>query len=393
MSTPPPPNSLDALRTKARELHVAGRLMEAIQLQIQVVNTQAAAGPVPADDYHRLGIMLFAAKDFQAAAQAFGMTYQRQPDFPDVAANLGLCLILTERPKEAIPHLLKAHEQRPESLDVIDGLAHAYGKLGDLENARRYGEESLRVKDSRSRPPPEGWQPPRGPAPPLRLDRPQENVIAFSLFGNHERYTRGAVKNAVIAGGLYPGWRCRFYCDDLVPGSVRAALTDAGADVRMMPRPARSADGLFWRFLVLDDPAVVRFLIRDCDSILNIRERRAVDEWLASGKLYHILRDNAAHTDLILAGLWGGVARLLPQVAQLAQGFGYNPVTESRTADQLFLGRVVWPLVKHDCLIHDSVYRVFDARPFPAGADLPPGRHVGDNDWAFQSDGLTPRGP
>jgi hypothetical protein len=108
-------------------------------------------------------------------------------------------------------------------------------------------------------------------------------------------------------------------------------------------------------------------MIRDCDSVLNIRERKAVEEWLGSGKRFHLLRDNAAHTDLILAGLWGGVARLLPPVPQLVQGFSYNPVTESRTADQHFLGRVVWPLIKDHCLIHDRC-SARSARGLSAGA-------------------------
>jgi tetratricopeptide (TPR) repeat protein len=392
MSQPSTTNPLDPLRAKARELHIAGRLMEAIQLQVQVVNTAVQTGEAQAEDYHRLGVMLFAVKDFRAAASAFEMTRKRQPDFPDVAANLGLCLILTERPQEAIPYLLEALKERPDSLDVIDGLAHAYGKLGDTENSRTYGEKSLLTKDSRAQAPPPGFQLPIQTAPPFRIDRPQDNVIAFSLFGNNERYTRGAVKNAVIATGLYPGWRCRFYCDDSVPAATRTALLEAGAEVKMMNRPPRFSDGLFWRFLVLDDPTVVRFMSRDCDSVMNIRERRAVDEWLASGKLYHMIRDNPAHTDLVLAGLWGGVARMLPPIPQLVQGFSYNPVTESRTADQLFLGRVVWPLIKGNCCIHDSVFRVFGAKDFPAGAELPPGRHVGDNDAAFKLDGVSLRG-
>src|SRR5215471_6944636 len=199
MSQPSPSNSLDPLRTKAHELHVAGRLMEAIQLQVQMVNTGVKTGQVQTEDYHRLGVMLFAAKDFRAAATAFEMTKKREPDFPDVSANLGLCLILTERLKEAIPYLLEALKERPDSLDVIDGLAHAYGKLGELENSRAYGEKSLLVKDGRAQKPPPGFQlggtaglP--SSAPPLRLDRPQENIIAYSLFGNQDRYTRGAVK-------------------------------------------------------------------------------------------------------------------------------------------------------------------------------------------------------
>jgi tetratricopeptide (TPR) repeat protein len=372
------------MRSRARDLHAAGRLPEAIQLQVDLVNAAAQANQAVAADYHRLGVMLFAGKDFAAAASAFELARKLQPDYPDVALNLGLCRILTERPREALPDLLLAHQERPEGLDAIDGLAHAYGKLGETENSRLYGEKSLLLKDKLAKAPPPGFQLKAETAPPFRIDHAEENIIAFSLFGNHDRYTRGAVKNAIIAGGLYPGWRCRFYCDDTVPAQVRAALLESGADVKLMPRPPRFSDGLFWRFLVLDDPAVARFLIRDCDSVINIRERRAVDEWIESGRLYHILRDNPAHTDLILAGMWGGVARQLPPVTQLVQGFAYNPITESRTADQLFLGRIVWPMIKNHCLIHDRVFRVFGAKDFPAGAALPPERHVGDNDAAFR---------
>ena len=104
------------------------------------------AGQIQAQDYHSLGVMFFAAKDFAAAASAFELARKQQADFPDVALNLGLCLILTERPREAIPELLKALEDRPDSLDATDGLAHAYGKLGDFENSRIYGEKSLRPR-------------------------------------------------------------------------------------------------------------------------------------------------------------------------------------------------------------------------------------------------------
>jgi hypothetical protein len=94
----------------------------------------------------------------------------------------------------------------------------------------------------------------------------------------------------------------------------------------------------------------------------------------------------------MLAGLWGGVARQLPPVSHLVQGFSYNPVTESRTADQQFLGRIVWPLIKNHCLIHDRVFCAFGAKDFPPGADLLPGRHVGDDDSGFKPDGMSLRG-
>ena len=385
MSTTVFPGKLDAMRAQARESHVAGRLTEAIRQQIDVVNTAVRAGLVEAADYHSLGMMFFSARDFAAAVQAFTLVSQRAPDFPGLTLNLGLCLLLAEQPGKAIPPLLEHLAQHPASIDALAGLAHAFGKTGDLEQARRHGEKVLLAKDRLATLPPSAFRLPDSAPPPFRPERPQENVIAFSLFGEQERYTRGALKNAHAVPALYPGWRCRFYCDDSVPAPILAQLRAADAEVVIMPRPARPADALFWRFLVINDPAVVRFMIRDCDSVINDRERRAVAEWLDSDRFFHVLRDHAAHTDLILAGLWGGVTRVLPPIARLASGFAYEPVTESRTADQLFLGRIVWPMIKGSCLIHDSLYRCFDARDFPADARLAPGRHVGDNDFAFTS--------
>ena len=382
MSYPSAPSSPEETRRKARELHAAARVHEAIQLQRWLINDLAARGTPAAEDYIWLGVMLYTAQDFAGAAEAFGRGRQLDPKHPDASLNLGLSLILAGRLYEAIAPLKDAERETPECLNLLDGLADVYGKLGDLENARAYGERSLLLKERQAGPPRISAPLPDCVPPPLRSTGAKRNVIAFSLFGAQERYVRGALKNATIAPYLYPDWRCRFYCDDTVPADARAILAQLGADVKMMPRTRRPADALFWRFLVADDPEVQRFLVRDCDSVINIREEAAVRQWLASRCCFHVMRDSPSHTDLILAGMWGGVAGILPPLARLLEGFSYNLITESRKADQVFLGRVVWPLVKGSCLIHDSLYRVFGAQDFPAGYELPPGRHVGQNDAA-----------
>ena len=40
--------------------------------------------------------------------------------------------------------------------------------------------------------------------------------------------------------------------------------------------------GMFWRFLVADDPSVDRFIVRDSDSRLNARDAFAVVDWIRS---------------------------------------------------------------------------------------------------------------
>jgi len=338
-----------------------------------------------ARDWHRMGVLLFGLRDFNGAAAHFRQAARLDPTHPVARLNEGLSLIRVPRMDEALAALTEAEARHPDDCNLHDGLAEAHGMLGNWADCRRHGERSLTLKDQavRAAPWPDLLTLAAQPAPaPTRRD-----VIAFSLFGARERYLDGALRNARVAPYVYPGWRCRFYCDDSVPDDTRRALADEGAEVVMMPRPERWSDGLFWRFRVAEDSGVHRFLVRDCDAVLNLRERIAVAEWIDSGRPFHLMRDHPAHTDLILAGMWGGIAGMLPPLARLAEGFSYQPATESRNADQLFLGRRVWPLIRTQCLIHDRVYRTFDARPFPRGFDLPEGQHVGQNDHAARVTG------
>ena len=120
-------------------------------------------------------------------------------------------------------------------------------------------------------------------APPaLDVGGKKKHVISFSLWGDGHRYLKGALRKAQVASDIYPGWVVRFYCDDSVPRIIRRKLMDYGCEVVMRPRPESFFDGLLWRFEVVNDPGVDRFLIRACDSVLNVKERVAVDEWLQS---------------------------------------------------------------------------------------------------------------
>ncbi len=120
---------------------------------------------------------------------------------------------------------------------------------------------------------------------------------------------------------------------------------------------------MFWRFLVINEPGVDRFLVRDADSVFSEKERRAVDQWLASDKYFHIMRDHYVQTDLIQAGMWGGVANIFPPLNQLLEKF--QVATPSKMIDQLFANQFLWPTVKQSVLIHDSFYQTFGSQTLP----------------------------
>ena len=384
--------SLHAMRLEARRMQHAGRLVDAINQQLNLIRLAERDGAARADDYHVLGVMFFAIRDYPNAANAFGRELGMRPGARDASMNLGLSLVRCQRLDEGIRHLENAADRYGNDPNLLDGMADAYWKKGDWNKARLYGEKSLRIKDIRACAVETGLALATREVPPFRPERPIENIISFSLYGGAEQYHVGAIRNVEAAAVLYPEWRCRFYCDPHIPGQIVSALRSAGAQIVTMPRPGRPADGLFWRFLVADDPGVARFLVRDCDSIVNRRERCAVQDWLRSGRSFHVMRDNGSHTALIMAGMWGGVAGRLPPLSRLLKTFVFDPATESRTADQCFLGRVVWPLIKKDCIIHDSIYRNFGARDFPPGPGIGRGRHVGDNDYVIRrlgSEGIS----
>ena len=77
--------------------------------------------------------------------------------------------------------------------------------------------------------------------------------------------------NLVLAGKFYPDWSCRFYVDAAVPRACVAFLRDHGGDVRNIEDEYPGV-GLFQRFLVMNDPKVGRFLVRDCDARLSAAE-------------------------------------------------------------------------------------------------------------------------
>lgn len=366
------------LRADARRLYQSGNFDEAIGLLREALARLDPSSPERSGVEKGLATYLFTRGDFAGAAELFRSAKDKASDDLEAVENLGICLIKLKQFREAIAELMEAAKIDPQKANIYDGLAECYSRIGDTEAGRRHGEISLTLKDEEAQRLGQVYPLPEGSPPRFEFNEPERHIIAFSLWGENPRYIDGAIRNATLAPDIYPGWRCRFYCDDSVPERVRQQLSQLHAEVVMMPRPAVFYDGLFWRFQVTSDPQVKRFLIRDADAVINVKERVAVDTWIESGRWFHVMRDYPTHTDLILAGLWGGVGGILPPLETLRTGFKTN-LMPTMTWDQFFLRQTVWPTVRQSVLIHDSLYRVFGAQTFPTIGALPPDRHVGEN--------------
>jgi tetratricopeptide (TPR) repeat protein len=186
------------------------------------------------------------------------------------------------------------------------------------------------------------------------LKNKKKRIISFSLFGNDTAYWSGAIENAILIDHIFSGWTGRFYCDKSIPKYVLEELLKRGAEVIIMPEQG-GLGGTFWRFFAANDKSIDYFIVRDADARLNSQDRVAVDEWIKSGKPFHIMRDYPGHAELIMGGLWGGKAGLLPNLADVINKF--YPVKNKKFVDQIFLAEFVWPLIRDKSLVHDEFFQ------------------------------------
>nr|XP_053653834.1 uncharacterized protein LOC128703260 [Cherax quadricarinatus] len=141
-------------------------------------------------------------------------------------------------------------------------------------------------------------------------------VVSYSLYGKFpSEYHSGLEQLAPLVVKMYPEWVMRIYLDlslkqqrewacNLACNNQHIDLCDTSnisgvGDVRQ-------SSGTSWRFCVVGDPLVERYIVRDADSPILQREVDAVDDWISSGKCFHVMRDNAHHGVSMVAGTWGG---------------------------------------------------------------------------------------
>lgn len=108
---------------------------------------------------------------------------------------------------------------------------------------------------------------------------------------------------------------------------------------------------VLWRNLVMDDPEVDTFIIRDSHTRLSARDFRAVSHWLKSGKALNCIRDHISlKKTAIKGGLWGGKR---PALAQLLGGKSMfkllnDYASQGTTSEEDFLRSYVYDKVGGD---------------------------------------------
>ena len=204
-------------------------------------------------------------------------------------------------------------------------------------------------------------------------------IISLSLWGQDPKYCVGAIRNAELAEEIYPGWEIHIQMDCQVPTYVWLALGDLGDHVHPMRRIDPKTNGvavgdwrgMFWRFDYANCEGVEAFISRDCDSRIGEREAAAVEEWLESGKGFHIMRDHPWHGSRMLGGMWGCRTDALPEFTDMM--YNMDDPTELLShhddrwqTDQDFLKEKIYPRIVNDAMIHASFLKMEPhARDFP----------------------------
>ena len=190
-----------------------------------------------------------------------------------------------------------------------------------------------------------------------------KRIISFCIYGADPKYAKAAIKSAKLQPEIYPDWTCRFYVDETVPKDVVKELEDLGSEIIVKPK-AKGHLGMFWRFEPLTDLTIERFIVRDTDSRLNVREAAAVQEWTESGKEFHIMRDNPQHGALICGGMWGATSEFIKKEAPVFQrevdnyirSIPANKIFGARgmyfNTDQPWLWQYIWPKVVNSHIAH-----------------------------------------
>lgn len=279
---------------------------------------------------------------------------RRRPDAARSQKGLIATLSNMQRYEETIEKASHYVARHGEDLTVLDTLKVAHFNTGKVTEAIRYGQRALDLRDAEARrnPLPFGFRQPDGPPS-------GDSVISFSLWGTAPFYSYGAMINLVLSRTIYPGWRCRFYVDATVPRPCIAFLRDNGAELRSMEDEYPGV-GLFQRFLVMNDPAVGRFLVRDCDARISKTEAGLTRQWIDSGLPFHVARDHVMHNELMMGGMWAGRTGCGIDIVELMRRYFVAGPTAKYGHDQRMLGLMLWPLIRKHCLVHDKYYAVPD---------------------------------
>jgi hypothetical protein len=161
------------------------------------------------------------------------------------------------------------------------------------------------------------------------------------------------IRNAEQLAVRFPQARVHIYIAPDVPDTIRTTLA-AMPNVNIYPVDQKSGSaGMFDRFMAIDEPDCSVMFVRDADSRVHERDAACIEDFLASDKTLHIIRDHKYHWQPIMGGMWG--IRKSGMTATMKEMLLSWTITDAYCNDQHFLQYNVYPLYKSNAIIHDRL--------------------------------------
>lgn len=181
------------------------------------------------------------------------------------------------------------------------------------------------------------------------------NVISFSVWGNSTVYSYGLLDNCLMIRELMPTFECWVYYNNSLAKEIRDKL-ESLKNVKMIKmNDTNDKRNTMWRFLPAFDPKVNICLVRDADSRIELKEIKAIVDWLKSGKDFHIMRNHPMHKRKILAGMWGCRNKVLIPLKQKYDEYIKIPYKQNNwIVDETFLVKFIYPYVVNRSYINIS---------------------------------------
>lgn len=209
-----------------------------------------------------------------------------------------------------------------------------------------------------------------------------KKYICFSLFKNDNNhrsqfktYRVGAIENAKMCKEFYPDFTPLFY---MYRGLTEIAgeLKSLGAKVVLKKTQLPGWGSMHWRCTPLIEGGFDVCLFRDTDSRPSIREKVLVDKFLSSKFNFHSIRDHPMHKRKVMGGMWAA-KKTTEEIKEVIYSC-FNTNLQYGFDENVF-DQKLWPLIKEDCLIHDSNTDSSDFLPNSDGSFIgQPVRYAGE---------------
>jgi hypothetical protein len=185
-------------------------------------------------------------------------------------------------------------------------------------------------------------------------------VFSVCLWGNLHIYNVGAIRNADLCKKYYPDFEYWIYIHkpSVPEDTINELRKRNNVKIIFKDGDLNTCSPMSWRFESIDDNDVEIMLCRDIDTIILEREVVATNEWIQSGKSFHIMRDHPHHSFLILGGMFS--TKKIKNLTSWKEFIYKTAQNENRMYDMNFLRDTIYPLIKDDCLIHDNFWRTED---------------------------------